>query len=153
MPLSSKTLFESFKMMYHMPYLRANPKFSSTLDWDKLRQNNSDLLAKIDGFAAIFARSGSHQTKAVALNMPILRRKTSYFKARNNGDGYQTGAYKIEIFYHPFLGPNWITNQYARRILFQDDSISCHQTPKKSRCSVVVLSSKMKMSRVEAQFV
>ena len=30
-------------------------------------------LAKIGGFAAIFARSASHQTKAVALNMLTLK--------------------------------------------------------------------------------
>ena len=29
-------------------------------------------LAKIGGFAAIFARSGSHQTKAVAIHIPTL---------------------------------------------------------------------------------
>ena len=41
-------------------------------------------LAKIGGFAAIFARSGSHHTKAVALTMTIVKgRKSSYFKARN----------------------------------------------------------------------
>ena len=31
------------------------------------------ILAKIGGFAAIFARSGSHQIKAVALDMPTLK--------------------------------------------------------------------------------
>ena len=35
----------------------------------KFAQNILKSLAKIGGFAAIFARSGSHQTKAVALIM------------------------------------------------------------------------------------
>ena len=34
----------------------------------------SKILAKNGGFAAIFARSGSHQTKAVALNLPTLNK-------------------------------------------------------------------------------
>ena len=41
------------------------------------------LLAKIGGFAAIFARSGSHQTIAVALHIPTLSRKSSYFYLEN----------------------------------------------------------------------
>ena len=37
------------------------------------RRLNGFLLAKIGGFAAIFARSGSHQTKPVALDMLTLK--------------------------------------------------------------------------------